>query len=147
MLIRYARKYIDYLVERLCAIGEVEIAALDMSELTMHYYSTGCCDPIEPIGLRPAYTVKTIDVPDWLIDGMRHNAAYCGAPEQAAVRLMLNELRANDELEFMLGAVRELAYLSKPGKFQKSLMTWWSTHGWLSPKQATACYPRRHYRH
>ncbi len=68
---KVAYEYCDYLVERLVAIGEDEIAALDMTKQVEHFWSLGPCEPIESLGLGWRYQVREIeDPPEWMIQGL-----------------------------------------------------------------------------
>ena len=75
---RVAIEYRGYLLEKAIAADD-EIAALDLDQQVMHYWSSGPCDPIIGTGLGPRYQVREIDIPDWADavrwyndDGYRH---------------------------------------------------------------------------
>lgn len=61
---RVAIEYRGYLLEKAIAADD-EIAALDLEDQVMHYWSSGPCDPILEAGLGPRYEVREIDLPDW----------------------------------------------------------------------------------
>lgn len=132
-----ALKYCDYLIERIAAVGDTAIAALDLSETTTHYWSGGACEPIEDAGQGPLYRLIEVDVPDWLIAGVVRGQADgrwadgCDALTWAA-RLAIGE-RATGWAD----ALRLL--ITKRGKFADSLRAWFATHGYLTDKQANAC--------
>lgn len=143
---RIAYEYIDYLMEPIVAIGEDEIAALDMTKQVEHFYSMGSCDPIESSGLGWKYNVREIeDPPEWLIRGlMKH---YDGSEytredcEKFAVLILCKESRnplAKDLLT--------LHY--KRGKFAESLKQFYAERGYLTQKQRAALnydFRKRHY--
>jgi hypothetical protein len=122
----YYVEYVDYMVERVVT----DSSRIDLDELTMHYYSGGPCDPIEPIGMYPRYTRRTINVPDWLVAALGRDKA---------VMVMTG---AHDSYP-MYKAVRYLARESRPGKYYRSLIDWYVNHGQLTPRQIDAVlYPR-----
>jgi len=65
MKTKIAIEYCGYEHEELVAVGEAEIATLDLEDRVEHYWSSGYADPIEPIGLGPRYRVDTIELPAW----------------------------------------------------------------------------------
>ena len=123
MKVNIAIEYLGYLSQNMCAVGDDEIANLDMSATTMHYYSGGFCDPIEPIGQGPRYHLIEVDVPDWLITGLAvNNGGDTAAARRSAALLMAGT-----------GKLRELAY--EDGKFARSLQDFFAIHGYLTNKQ------------
>jgi hypothetical protein len=136
---RVALKYCDYLVERVAAVGDADIAALDLSMTTPHFRSSGPCEPIENSGAGPLYRVIETDVPAWLEAGLsvlmsRESFNTNQTPRTWAARIMLMDLTGG-----WIDGLRELD--SMRGKFGESLRAQWSARGWLSPKQR-ACIGR-----
>ena len=124
MIISYAIEYTGYLCSTFAGI---DLANLDLDSTCEHYWSSGYCDPIESIGQKPRYTVKEVEVPDWLITGLSVNHD------------IVNELATKicsgywDTCDFY----RCLRYLTigKPGKFYRSLIEQFTITGKLSSKQ------------
>lgn len=124
----YATEYLDYLCVRFAG---TDIATLDMTAQVEHFWSSGPCDPIESTGMGPRYTLHEIDIPDWLITGLTIKS-------DDDVSLAAKIVSAHYDECDLYRALRYLTTKSKPGKFYRSLIEWYTTHGTLSSKQIAA---------
>lgn len=139
MKIRYATEYAGYLVERFVCVG-AGVDALDTSQTVEHFHSTGWDEPIISTGQGPRYSISEIEIPNWLVSGLKiqHDNA-----EELAAKICSGYY---DEVD-LYRALRYLTCATKPGKFQRSLMDWYTTHGTFSNKQINAVLnPPKFYR-
>lgn len=137
MLVNVVRSYNGYLNEPIIA---TDTDGIDFTAQTMHYWSSGYCDPIEPTGMAPKYRIQETEIPEWLIDGLNLMKETTGKwPETdaqlIAAKLIYNEMPREKTPEE--SALQELTHRTN-GKFYLSLQTWYQTHGWLSQKQINA---------
>jgi hypothetical protein len=128
MLTTYATEYTGYLCSRFAGI---DISALDMSATTEHFTSSGWDEPILSAGMKARYTLHEIDIPEWLVTGLSVN-------HDDVLPLAAQIASANYDECDLYRALRYLTNDSKPGKFYRSLIEWYTSHGTLSPKQVSA---------
>lgn len=131
---KIALKYNGYMSEVVAAVGDEEIAALDLDAQTMHFSSWGPTEPITDAGLGPLYRLVEVEVPDWLLAGVKrgqvdgrwnnHTAAHWAA-------------RIAGGFYGDGGWAGKLVRLiTKKGKFAESLRQYFEEHGMLTDKQA-----------
>jgi len=75
MKTKIAIEYCGYEHEELVAVGEAEIATLDLEDRVEHYFSWGPCEPIFSTGLGPRYRIVEINLPAWA-DARRWYESY-----------------------------------------------------------------------
>jgi hypothetical protein len=107
MLHQIALEYLGYLIESPIAV-DTEIGQLDMTALTMHYYSSGPCDPILESGLYPRYRIVEIDIPEWA-KPMLYMTDY----DYRARVIAIGETNRIPESLFYSLTIQELSALSK----------------------------------
>lgn len=129
---RIALEYVGYMRERVAAVGDA-VDVLDLDSTVERFDSSGPCDPIRSGGLGLCYRVLDVDIPAWLIDGLRRgqvDGRWSG--EDALCRAASIVLWGSSD--GWVHALRPLC--SKRGKFAQGLRDFFSEHGYLTDKQA-----------
>lgn len=132
---KIAYQYMDYLREVIVAAGDDEIARLDLSATTIHYTSSGACDPIVECGIGALYRIVDVDVPSWLVAGVvrgQQDGRWSGKSANVyAARIALGY-----ESGGWVDGVRAL--IGRRGKFADSVRAWYVATGMITDRQSAA---------